>query len=149
MSDSEQYTEKCGHCNCTLTENVHIFVLAKGIKEQTWCADCVQTFWQDLKSDGWTADDETWSELGFDGGAESEEDDIDAPNIYPYKKCSVCSERSSCGNYNDDKQWICESCNPESEEESLVICSARCERPATTTIKNCPVCDECKEQMSK
>jgi len=39
-------------------------------------------------------------------------DDFDAPNIYPYKKCSVCSERSSCGNYNEDKQWICEGCGP-------------------------------------
>ena len=141
MSDSEQYNENCGHCNCLLTENVHIYCLSRGSEEQTWCSDCVQTFWQDLKSEGWTADDETWSELGFDDGedkpeadphyadcssrnsdkcncgAESEVDDIDAPNIYPYKKCSVCSERSSCGNYNDDKQWICESCNPESEDE--------------------------------
>jgi hypothetical protein len=37
-------------------------------------------------------------------------DDVDAPNIYPYKKCSVCVERSSCGNYNDVKQWLCEDC---------------------------------------
>jgi len=37
-------------------------------------------------------------------------DDIDEPNIYPYKKCSVCSERSSCGNYNDNKEWVCERC---------------------------------------
>ena len=37
-------------------------------------------------------------------------DDYDAPNIYPYKKCSCCEERSSCGAYNEDKEWICEDC---------------------------------------
>ena len=37
-------------------------------------------------------------------------DDHDAPNIYPYKMCSCCSERSSCGAYNDNKQWVCEDC---------------------------------------
>jgi hypothetical protein len=42
--------------------------------------------------------------------SEEEVDDIDAPNIYPYKKCSVCQDRSSCGNYNSDKKWICEGC---------------------------------------
>lgn len=64
MSDSEQ---KCDNCNCQLA-NVEIYVLTKGIKEQTWCSECVQTFWQDLKSEGWVADDGTWSELGFDDG---------------------------------------------------------------------------------
>jgi hypothetical protein len=58
-----------------LTENVHIYCLSRGSQEQTWCSDCVQTYWQDLKSEGWTADDETWSELGFDDGKESEEED--------------------------------------------------------------------------
>ena len=40
-------------------------------------------------------------------------DDIVAPNIFLYKKCSICCERSSCGNYNEEKQWICEECGPE------------------------------------
>ena len=26
------------------------------------------------------------------------------------KTCSRCSEQSSCGNYNDDKEWVCEGC---------------------------------------
>ena len=61
--------QKCDNCNCLL-ENVDIFVLTKGVKEQTWCSECVQTFWQDLKSEGWVADDGTWSELGFDDESE-------------------------------------------------------------------------------
>ena len=44
-------------------------------------------------------------------------DDIEEPNVYPYKKCSVCSERSSCGNYNDNKEWVCESCAADADEE--------------------------------
>ena len=46
---------------------------------------------------------------------EPDVDDYDAPNIYPYKKCSCCSERSSCGNYNDDKEWVCEDCGSKDE----------------------------------
>jgi len=37
-------------------------------------------------------------------------DDRNAPNVWPYKKCSECEERSSCGNYDDDNNWICENC---------------------------------------
>ena len=110
MADSEQYNEECGNCNCKLTEDVHIFCLSRGDEEQVWCADCVHSFWQDLKSEGWIADNDTWSELGFDDGEENDVDDFDAPNIYPYKKCYSCSERSSTGNYSLDKLWICETC---------------------------------------
>ena len=38
-------------------------------------------------------------------------DDRDSPNVFPYKKCAFCHERSSCGNYTDDDQWQCESCD--------------------------------------
>ena len=48
---------------------------------------------------------------------EEEVDDVDAPNIFPYKKCSYCGERKSCGNYNSDKAWFCEDCYDEDEEE--------------------------------
>jgi hypothetical protein len=44
---------------------------------------------------------------------EEEVDDFDAPNTYPYKKCSICGERSSCGNYTEAKQWECEDCYEE------------------------------------
>jgi len=47
--------------------------------------------------------------------ADDDVDDIEEPNVYPYKKCSVCSERSSCGNYNDNKEWVCESCAADAE----------------------------------
>jgi hypothetical protein len=43
-------------------------------------------------------------------------DDVDAPNIFPYKKCSDCGERKSCGNYNNDKVWFCEHCYEEESE---------------------------------
>ena len=43
-------------------------------------------------------------------GFKEDEDDYDAPNVFPYKKCFECSNRSSCGNYNTDKQWVCEDC---------------------------------------
>jgi hypothetical protein len=80
MSDSEQYNEECGNCNCKLTEDTHIFCLSRGDEEQVWCADCVHSFWHDLKSEGWTADNETWSELGFDDDdEESEESEEEKP----------------------------------------------------------------------
>jgi len=148
MSDSEQ---KCDNCNCQLA-NVEIYVLTKGIKEQTWCSECVQTFWQDLKSEGWVADDGTWSELGFDDGE-------DKPD--PCKDCG----NEAVWDYKFDR-WsvvdnLCPNCSlkeeqeeDEEEDDSVVICSARCIRPATTVVLNkdekiCSVCDECKEQMSK
>jgi len=42
-------------------------------------------------------------------------DQRDSPNIAPYKKCAFCHERSSCGNYTDDDQWKCESCDDNRE----------------------------------
>jgi hypothetical protein len=50
------------------------------------------------------------TEDDVDQDDEDDVDDVEAPNIFPYKKCSVCKERSSCGNYTDDKEWLCESC---------------------------------------
>ena len=44
---------------------------------------------------------------------EMDVDDIDSPNIYPYKMCSHCEERKSCGSYTEDKKWVCEDCTPE------------------------------------
>jgi hypothetical protein len=37
-------------------------------------------------------------------------DDFEAPNIYPYKKCTKCEERKSCGSYDEDRKWLCEDC---------------------------------------
>jgi hypothetical protein len=49
---------------------------------------------------------------------EDEEDDfdvdnVDSPNILPYKKCSVCDDRKSCGSYDVNKKWFCEECYKE------------------------------------
>ena len=58
-------------------------------------------------------------------------DDLEEPNVYPYKKCSVCSERSSCGNYNEDKKWVCEGCAEDEDEgadstdEEQSVCQMR------------------------
>ena len=43
----------------------------------------------------------------------SDDEDVDrrdAPNIYPYKKCSDCGERKSCGHYVED-EWYCDDCH--------------------------------------
>lgn len=47
--------------------------------------------------------------------AERKVDQRDSPNVFPYKKCAFCHERSSCGNYTDDDEWKCESCAPEND----------------------------------
>lgn len=52
--------------------------------------------------------------------AERKVDQRDSPNVFPYKKCAFCHERSSCGNYTDDDQWQCESCAPEEDEADEV-----------------------------
>jgi hypothetical protein len=44
------------------------------------------------------------------GGEETNVDDRDAPNIYPYKMCCECEERNSCGKYRDGF-WVCEECD--------------------------------------
>lgn len=62
--------------------------------------------------------DDKWAEKNPIHMIEDEEeeecvdvDDYDAPNVLPYKKCSGCGERSSCGSYNDERQWKCEDCS--------------------------------------
>jgi len=46
-------------------------------------------------------------------------DDRDCANTFPYKKCSVCGERKSCGNYDDDYNWFCEDCYVEETENKM------------------------------
>ena len=74
-------------------------------------------------------------------------DDIDQPNTYPYKKCSVCSERSSCGNYNDNKEWICEECGEEDDEKVPLTCRCGAEtiwvEKYMISANASMVCDEC------
>lgn len=42
-----------------------------------------------------------------------EVDAPDAPNIWPYKKCYECEQRSSCGAYDSEHRWVCEDCSDE------------------------------------
>jgi hypothetical protein len=44
-------------------------------------------------------------------------DDRDAPNVFPYKKCCECGERTSCGSYKED-DWYCEEHYIEEEDSS-------------------------------
>lgn len=67
-------------------------------------------------------------------------DDVDAPNIFPYKKCSDCGERKSCGNYNNDKEWFCEDCY---EEEEF------CEKHEQPMWKNGMKCGGCMDEEEK
>lgn len=64
-----------------------------------------------------------------DKGEDFDVDDVDAPNTFPYKKCSVCEMRKSCGNYDEDKRWFCENCfveefGEEKEDEDYSKCLA-------------------------
>jgi hypothetical protein len=47
--------------------------------------------------------------------------DYDAPNTWPYKQCSKCGERNSCGLYDLDKVWFCEDCYVDEEEIDNLI----------------------------
>lgn len=49
-------------------------------------------------------------------------DDVDAPNIYPYKECKSCGERKSCGNYDSDMRWYCEDCYQDDDEKQIYTC---------------------------
>jgi hypothetical protein len=44
-------------------------------------------------------------------------DQYDSPNVRPYKSCTQCSERKSCGSYDADCNWLCEDCYAEWEEK--------------------------------
>ena len=83
----------------------------------------------------WSHDDEEEAECGECGREDKRDhvcdpewsvDDIEEPNVYPYKKCSVCSERSSCGNYNDNKEWVCENCAADEEDNDNGVACKRC-----------------------
>lgn len=44
-------------------------------------------------------------------------DQYDSPNVHPYKSCTQCNERKSCGSYDADCNWLCENCHSDDEEE--------------------------------
>lgn len=53
-----------------------------------------------------------------DSESEQEVDDPDAPNVFPYKKCTGCGDRKSCGNYTSERAWFCEDCYKEENTDS-------------------------------
>jgi hypothetical protein len=65
---SSQYDTYCENgCGRQLHEDQAIFCLSRGTEEQTWCDQCVQDHWKDLKAEGWACDDdEEWSEWSCD-----------------------------------------------------------------------------------
>jgi hypothetical protein len=70
-------------------------------------------------------------------------DDYDAPNVLPYKKCSECGNRSSCGNYNTDKQWLCEDCTPAEEAKpDACSCDACVVHKANPSANECGICED-------
>jgi hypothetical protein len=59
--------------------------------------------------------------------AERRVDQRDSPNIYPYKLCGFCTERSSCGSYNDEYNcWECESCAVEEAAKDNIHYYSQC-----------------------
>jgi hypothetical protein len=73
-----------------------------------------------LKGEEWQVCEDC--EIKFDEERIQNIDDPDMPNIYPYKKCSECEGRSSCGSYDKNMYWLCEGCTPEEEEEEVGDC---------------------------
>jgi hypothetical protein len=103
-------------------------------------------------------------ECGSEVSEEFNVDDRDAPNIFPYKKCSVCGERKSCGNYDDENNWYCENCAEDEElaydcegcgQHLYITEMAKCEErdlcaecvdSGRRNGCDCPVCVEAKEE---
>ena len=70
-------------------------------------------------------------------------DQRDSPNVAPYKKCAFCHERSSCGNYTNDDQWKCESCDD--NRECCEMCGDKTSHEVWTDYNGDEVlyCDDC------
>lgn len=84
---------------------------------EEWYADLTgaRKSWVD---DNWKSMMEHFVEYADQSLKETVEDvdDRDAPNVFPYKECSECGERKSCGAYHEN-DWLCEDCGDEEEEE--------------------------------
>jgi hypothetical protein len=78
--------------------------------------------------------------------AEKRVDERDHPNIFPYKMCGFCHERSSCGNYTEDDVWQCEGCDD--NRECCENCHDKTSREEWTDYMGNDIlyCDECYER---
>jgi hypothetical protein len=78
-------------------------------------------------------------ECGSEVSEESEEFNVDArdaPNIFPYKKCSVCGRRGSCGLYREGI-WFCENCDEEDDEDLAYDCEVCGQHLYITEVPKC------------
>jgi hypothetical protein len=88
--------------------------------ETEWCCDGEDCSKIIQEKDGQVTDDDEALFLCHEcfeshEQKKAEEAEAEAEANATRKQCSVCSERSSCGNYNEDKKWICEGCEEEEE----------------------------------
>jgi len=118
-------------CSYTLRNNITLSAKAKAlltvpqtfvkgtyrIKERMPAEYPISVFFNKIQSPRASEMPLRVAQPAYDFEPEPDVDDYDAPNIFPYKKCSACGERCSCGNYTTDKQWLCEDCYEEEEEE--------------------------------
>jgi len=113
--EDEDLAYDCEGCG----QHLYITEMAK-CEERELCAECVDSG----RRNGCDcpvcveAKEECESEVS----EESEEFNVDArdaPNIFPYKKCSVCGRRGSCGLYREGV-WFCENCDEEDTFDDLL-----------------------------
>ena len=84
-------------------------------------------------------------ELELEHLRKCQEIDVDAyesPNQFPYKKCAACSERKSCGSYNTDQEWLCETCAEPECEGCGVSESKECKEDCSYQAKKKLECSE-------
>jgi hypothetical protein len=108
MTTIEEDAYTCGVCGHNFKANDDIVIFAD--KQGRACCD----YCPDEAEEEEVCDDEqrSYGPRGAPAPESDDEEDVDArdaPNIYPYKKCSVCGERKSCGNYKEN-DWFCEGC---------------------------------------
>jgi len=106
-AEEDAYT--CGVCGHNFKANDDIVIFAD--KQGRACCDYCP---DEADEEEEVCDDEqrSYGARGAPAPESDDEEDVDArdaPNIYPYKKCSDCGERKSCGNYKEN-DWFCEEC---------------------------------------
>lgn len=110
IREEEEEQMVCQHCNRTAEEcnqnsyNPITYWLSS--KVGLCCDNC---YFEKRDKNEWS-DYEDEDEDEVEEEEEQNVDDFEAPNIYPYKKCTKCEERKSCGSYDEDRKWLCEDC---------------------------------------
>jgi len=114
-SEDEESTAKTKKTCCDCSKAFKIDAICKvSISPEMWkCFECCAI--------------EMKKKYGIEDSEDEESvDERESPNVYPYKKCSECGERKSCGSYCDTT-WFCEDCAEEEEEDCRTKpCSCGC-----------------------